>query len=236
MLFPGLLCSSKMRILLASGNPGKLKEIGEMSAGLPLQWGGLRDIPDFVMPEETGESFRDNALLKAGAACAYSGQVSLGEDSGLCVDALGGAPGIFSARYAGSHGDNQGNNSKLLSALSAVPDGSRGAHYACAMAVAFPAEMLVAGKTVPSGSELVKESEYLPQGCWAWLTQGKVVGEILRERRGEGGFGYDPLFYYPPFGQTFAEAPASAKHEVSHRAEALKRFFEWIAGAPLIWG
>ena len=222
-----------MKILLASGNPGKLREIAEMSAHLSLEWAGLKDIPEFEMPEETGQTFRDNALLKAGAACAYSGWISLGEDSGLCVDALDGAPGVYSARFAGEHGANEANNTKLIKALEDVPDGKRGAHYACATAVAFPAEMFIAGSGMPGGCELVKESAYLPQGCWAWLTEGKVRGEITRERRGEGGFGYDPLFYYPPFELTFAEAPASEKHRVSHRAQALGRFFIWLNGNPL---
>jgi len=222
-----------MKILLASGNPGKLREIAEMSAHLSLEWAGLKDIPEFEMPEETGQTFRDNALLKAGAACAYSGWISLGEDSGLCVDALDGAPGVYSARYAGEHGANEANNSKLIKELEHVPDGKRGAHYACATAVAFPAEMFTAGSAMPGGCELVKESAYLPEGCWAWLTEGKVRGEIIRERRGEGGFGYDPLFYYPPFELTFAEAPASEKHRVSHRAQALGRFFAWLKGNPL---
>ena len=114
-----------MRILLASGNAGKLKEIKEMTRHLQVDWAGLTSLPGFEMPEETGTTFIDNAILKAGAAAVASSLVSIGEDSGLCVDALDGAPGIYSARFAGEHGNNEGNNDKLLESLKGVPEAER---------------------------------------------------------------------------------------------------------------
>jgi len=154
------------------------------------------DLPDV---EETGTTFEENALLKARAGCEVSGLPSLADDSGLCVDALDGAPGIYSARFsgeAGEHGGDEANNQKLMELLKDTPDEERGAHYVCAVAAVFP-----------DGRELV--------------TRGEVYGTIGREERGTGGFGYDPLFLYGD--KTYAEVPASEKDKTSHRSVALQK-------------
>lgn len=228
---PGL-SNNTMEILLASGNAGKLVEIGEMTAHLPVNWKSLKSLVDFTMPEETGVTFEENALLKAGAAAARSGLITLAEDSGLCVDALDGDPGVFSARFAGDHGNNQANNDKLVHVLRGIRREERGAHYACVMALVFPDTLRVNSEHLPDGSRIVRESPFLPKGFHGWVTAGKVVGEILEEPRGEGGFGYDPLFYYPPFGVTFAESTPEAKNQVSHRAQAVGRLVSWLSSEP----
>lgn len=222
-----------MKILLASGNQGKLKEIREMTSHLSVQWESLSSLAGFVMPEETGKTFVDNGILKAGAAAVASGLVSIGEDSGLCVDALDGGPGIYSARFAGEHGNNEANNDKLIASLADVPLEKRGAHYACAMAVVFPEEKLRGAPNVGPGCQLITENEFLPSGHLAWVTEGQVQGRILSERAGTGGFGYDPLFYYPDFGKTFAQSSSEAKNKVSHRSQAMGRFLNWLSGSPL---
>ena len=225
-----------MEILIASGNAGKIREIRELGAHLDWDWMGLDSLDGYESPEETGTCFVDNAILKAVAGILYSGRITIGEDSGLCVDALDGAPGIFSARYGGVHGDNARNNQTLLKALEGIPLDERGAHYTCATAVAFRAEWLKAECPVPEGSRILRENPFLPSGIWAWVTEGEVHGRIATEETGEGGFGYDPLFFYPPFGTTFAESAPEEKHRVSHRAAAMGRLFDWFGGSPLSAG
>jgi XTP/dITP diphosphohydrolase len=145
---------------------------------------------------EDGATFIDNARKKAFAIARWSGLPALADDSGLAVDALGGRPGVLSSRFAGREGDDQANNLLLLRLLEGVPDPLRTARFLCALCLAEP-------------------------GGRSWEAEGSVEGVILRERRGEGGFGYDPLFFHPPFGLTFGEAPAERKNAVSHRARAL---------------
>ena len=222
-----------MDILIASGNAGKIREIRELGAHLNWSWIGLDSLEGYESPEEIGTSFKDNAILKAVAGLRHSGWVTIGEDSGLCVDALDGGPGIYSARFGGVHGDNARNNRKLLEALADVPDEQRGAHYTCATAVAFHRKWFIDGSLVPDGSVLVRDNPFLPEGIWAWVTEGQVHGVIAREESGDGGFGYDPIFFYPAFGKTFAESTPQAKHAVSHRAAAMGRLFEWFDGEPL---
>ena len=189
-------------LLLATHNAHKVEEFRAILATLT---GGdkesyrvlsFRDVPDIPDVEETGSTFSENALLKAEAG-AKLGYVTVADDSGLAVDALGGAPGIFSARYAGGHGDDDANNKKLLSEMDGAAD--RQAHYVCAIACVFP-----------DGRRFTVE--------------GTCEGEILTSPRGKGGFGYDPLFFVPDAGMTFAEMPADEKNARSHRTAALKRF------------
>lgn len=149
--------------------------------------------------EETGNTFAENALLKARSGCLVSGRPTLADDSGLCVDALDGAPGIYSARYSG--GSDEDNNDKLLAALRGVPAEKRTAHYACAIAAVFP-----------DGRELV--------------SLGTVEGKIGFARKGNGGFGYDPLFLYGE--KTYAEVPAEEKDRTSHRSVALHKMYELL--------
>ncbi len=186
-----------MQLSLATSNPGKVREF--LSAGIDVELlPGLREI---APPEETGTTFEENAALKAIYYSRFTDGVVLAEDSGLEVDALGGAPGVHSARYAGT-GDDGDNNRHLLQQLAGHPD--RRGRYVAVIALAR------AGKVLAT-------------------FRGTVEGEILEAPRGGGGFGYDPLFYYPPFGQTFAEATLDRKASVSHRGAAIRELSAWLA-------
>ena len=182
-------------LVLASHNAGKLKELQAM-LGARIR---VRSIAEFssVEPEETGLSFVENAILKARNAARISGLPALADDSGLAVDALGGAPGIYSARYADGQGD-AANNAKLLNALKDVPDAERGAQFVCALALVRHAD------------------DPLPILC-----EGLWPGRILHAPRGEQGFGYDPLFWVAERQCSSAELPAAEKNQLSHRARAM---------------
>ena len=184
-------------LVLASGNAGKLREIEDILS--PLGW-SVRPQGDWDIPEavEDGLSFVENALIKARHAARLTGHPALADDSGLSVDALGGAPGIYSARYAGGGGD-EANNEKLLAALAEVPDHARGAHFSCAMAL-----VRHAGDPAPL------------------ISIGRWDGTIARRPSGGGGFGYDPLFRIDGRGCTSAELPAQEKNQLSHRGQALR--------------
>jgi XTP/dITP diphosphohydrolase len=182
-------------LVLATSNPGKARELAELLGDVPFEVRLLADYPGAVAPEETETTYRGNALLKARAAARLTGAWALGDDSGLEVDALGGAPGLRSARYGGAGLDDTGRCMLLLGALRDVPDDRRTARFRCVIAIVDP-----------EGRESVVE--------------GVAEGTITRAPRGTGGFGYDPLFYYPPLGQTFGELGAAEKARVSHRARA----------------
>ena len=186
-----------MEIVLASGNAGKLAELRELLAGAGHV---LRAQSEFgiVDAEETGRTFIENALLKARHAAAATGLPALADDSGLCVDALGGAPGLYSARYGGVHGDSARNIERLLGELRDVPDAARGARFHCALALLRDAD---------DPRPLVAE------GSWE--------GRILREPRGTRGFGYDPVFLDPENGLSAAELAPAIKQAISHRGRAL---------------
>jgi len=185
-----------MKLVLASSNAGKLAELRDLLGdGYQLHAQSSLGVED---AEETGLSFVENAILKARHASRATGLPALGDDSGLCVDALQGAPGLYSARYAGTHGDGEANIDKLLRALEAVPDDARDARFVCVLALARHAD---------------DPEPLLAEGVWR--------GRILRERRGSNGFGYDPVFFSPPHGCSAAELPAEAKHRASHRGIAL---------------
>lgn len=191
-------CLTDMEIVIASRNKHK---IGELQALLCRYIDGvmllsLDDIGYEGDIEENGESFRDNALIKARVA-ASTGKIGVGDDSGLCVSALDGAPGIFSARFAGEHGNDAANNEKLLRELSDKAD--RGAAFVCTIAC-----------VMPDGRE--------------FCVEGRAEGQILHAASGNNGFGYDPLFYYAPLKKTFAELSAEEKNTVSHRARAVEAF------------
>lgn len=186
----------KMKVLLASNNGHKIKEIKEILGDF-FDVVSLREAGVESDPEETGATFEENARIKAVAGMKASGMPCIADDSGLEVFALDGLPGVMSARYAGGHGDDSANNEKLLRELENASD--RSARYVCVICMAFP-----------NGHEIV--------------ARGKCRGTILKEARGEGGFGYDPLFFFPQFGKTFAEITAEEKNEVSHRKAALREF------------
>lgn len=184
-------------LVLASGNAGKLEEFRALLAdrGIAVRAQSEFGIDD---AEETGLSFIENAILKARHACRGSGLPALADDSGLCVAALGGAPGLYSARYAGQHGDAERNIDRLLRELEQMPGQARDAHFVCALALLRHAE----------------DPEPL-------VVEGRWHGRILAERRGRGGHGYDPVFFDPAHGQTAAEMPLALKNTISHRGQAL---------------
>ena len=186
-----------MKIVFASANKNKIREVQVLMSELlgdDVEVLSLADIGYFDDIEETGETFEENALIKARVAAGF-GYIGIADDSGLAVDALNGAPGVYSARYCGYHGSDEENNAKLLRELEGFSD--RSAAYVCAIACAFP-----------DGREPI-------------VTKGDVRGEILTSPRGNGGFGYDPLFWYDPYGSTFAEITPEQKNAISHRAKAI---------------
>ena len=193
-------------LVLASGNAGKLEEFRALLAdrGIAVRAQSEFGIDD---AEETGLSFIENAILKARHACRGSGLPALADDSGLCVAALDGAPGLYSARYAGRHGDAEGNIDRLLRELEQVPGQARDAHFVCALALLRHAE----------------DPEPL-------VVEGRWHGRILAERRGRGGHGYDPVFFDPAHGQTAAEMPLALKNAISHRGQALALLHARLAG------
>jgi XTP/dITP diphosphohydrolase len=191
-------------IVVATKNRGKLREIQAALAGLDLKIRSLDDFPSAPEVVEDGETFAENAGKKARAIAAHTGLPALADDSGLAVDALGGAPGVFSARYAGETADDAANNRKLLAALQNVPPAKRTARFVCVLALAFPG-----GRTV--------------------FAEGFCEGRIIDSLKGEGGFGYDPVFFSPELGITFAEATREQKLSVSHRGRALTALGKKIA-------
>lgn len=188
-----------MKLVLASGNAGKLSEMRELLAdqGIALVAQATLGIADV---EETGKTFVENAILKARHASRISGLPALGDDSGLCVDALAGAPGLISARYSGEHGDSAANIAKLLDALKDIPDERRTAHFACVVVMLRHAD---------DPAPLIAEGRW--HGC------------ILQAPRGHNGFGYDPVFLDPHRGRTAAELDGAEKNRISHRGQALSR-------------
>ena len=188
-----------MTIVLATRNPGKISEIEALLTG--LRFGTAASFPGCPEPEESGRTFEENALIKARAVAGFTGKTALADDSGLEVDALGGAPGVHSARYAGATASDRDNMRRLQEALAGVADGDRTARFRCVMAVVAPD-----GRT--------------------WTSDGVCEGRILREPRGESGFGYDPLFVPTGYESTFAELDARTKNRISHRAMALRRIAE----------
>ena len=189
----------KPKLVLASNNFGKLRELRAM-LGEQFDVCSMREMGIDVDVEETGETLEENALIKAQALLDLCHCATLADDSGLCVDALGGRPGVYSARYCGVHGDDEANNQLLLKELESVSE-PRKAHYGAAVALCRP------------GREPV-------------IVYGRCEGQILRQYRGEGGFGYDPLFWSEDLGMTFAEADAESKNRVSHRARAIQLLLE----------
>jgi XTP/dITP diphosphohydrolase len=206
------------RLVVASANPGKLREFRTLLAELPFEVLSLAELK-LPSPEESGVSFLANAILKARHAAALSGSAAVADDSGLEVDALGGAPGIFSARYAGAGADDAANNAKLLRALDGLPFKRRHARYRCAMAFV--------DAPVPGGG--AADSPLVAEGVWE--------GFILEAPRGTGGFGYDPYFWVPELGLTAAELDLPEKNKRSHRGMALRALRDMLQarqhrGAP----
>ena len=187
-----------MILVLATRNQGKIREI-EKTLDLPrLEIRSLQDFPDLPDIQEDGQTFLENAFKKAQACAQATGLMALADDSGLEVDCLNGAPGIYSARFSGPEATDEANNRKLLSLLEGIPEERRTARFVCRMVL------------------------YLPEGTWI-QTEGFCLGIIARAPRGENGFGYDPVFYLPEFDKTMAELPLEEKNRISHRAQALRK-------------
>lgn len=186
------------RVVLGSRNKKKLREMTELLGDLGLDLTDLTPYPDAPDVDETATTFVGNATLKAVTLAPALGEWVIGEDSGLVVPALGGAPGVYSARYAGRHGDDAANNAKLLTELIPHTGGARAAYYVSTAVLADPT-----GKVVAS-------------------VEGRCHGVIATEPRGAGGFGYDPLFVVPDYGLTFGELPPEVKQQMSHRANAFR--------------
>lgn len=188
----------QQKIVLATGNPGKVKEMADVLAQFGFEVVAQSEF-GIESPEETGLTFVENAILKARHAAKISGLPSIADDSGLAVTALGGAPGLYSARYAGEDGNDVKNRAKLLTEMAAFPQAERGAKFVSVIVL------------------LQHETDPTPI-----IAEGECHGEILFEEKGENGFGYDALFFYPPKNASFAELPQTEKKQVSHRANALK--------------
>ena len=201
------------RVVLATRNLGKVAELRRIidAAGLDIELVGAEAFASLPDVAETGTSFAANALLKARAVAAYTALPSIADDSGLCVDALNGLPGILSARWAGVHGNDRANLELVLAQLSDTPDERRGAHFFCAAAVAMPPG--------PHGGH--GESR---------VVEGTIDGVLLRQPRGAGGFGYDPIFL--PYGsaRTTAEMDPAEKDAISHRGQAFRALMPVLAG------
>jgi XTP/dITP diphosphohydrolase len=206
------------RLVLATANPHKLIELARILAAdqVAVELASLGEFPGAPDVAETGATFAENALLKATAVAQFTGLPAVADDSGLCVDALNGMPGVLSARWSGRHGDDEGNLRLVLAQLTDVPDARRGGYFACAAAL-----------VLPSGREHVSE--------------GTVHGRLIREPRGTNGFGYDPIFVPNPSelplgdaalaGLTTAEMTPNAKDAISHRGRALRALAPAIAAA-----
>ena len=186
-----------MKYVLATHNPGKLKEMGAILARFGVEVVSPKDLGLTVDVEETGTTFAENAMLKAKAICAAAQLLAIADDSGLCVDALNGGPGVYSARYGGEGLDDRGRYMLLLNNMRGQT--TRAAHFACAIACAFP-----------NGDTLTAE--------------GRCDGTIAFAPMGEGGFGYDPVFFVPEKAKTFGQLTAEEKSAISHRGRALESF------------
>ena len=207
---PDVIAVAADTVVLATRNAAKLRELArilgaENSGGAQIRLAGLDEFPGAPDVPETGATFEENALLKARAIADYTGLPAVADDSGLCVDALNGMPGVLSARWAGGHGDDKANLELVLAQVADVPDTRLGAQFVCAAALVVPG---------PASRE--------------WVVTGQVEGRLIRAPRGRGGFGYDPIFLPDGFGQTTAEMTAEAKDAISHRGRAFRALTPFI--------
>ena len=197
------MSSNTVKVVLATGNKGKRKEYVQLLDGLGISILMLSDFPELGDVEEDGETFEENALKKAREVAKFTGYVTIADDSGLSVQALGGRPGVYSARFAGEAAGDAANNAKLLKELEGIDESERSAAFVCSIALVHPS-----GRSV--------------------TVSGRCEGMITSSPKGEGGFGYDPLFFLPEFGCTMAELSSEVKNGISHRGRAvaeLKKIF-----------
>jgi XTP/dITP diphosphohydrolase len=196
-----------MRVVLASKNPHKLVEIRQITDQFGIDLVLQSELGIDIDVEENGTTFEENSFIKANAVMKATGLPALADDSGICVDALNGEPGIYSARYGFDDSlDDWGRLQLLLKNTESVPDGQRQAKFVCVITMVTPEGQVVQAR-------------------------GEIHGELLRQPAGENGFGYDPIFYYPPMGMSTAEMPSEEKNKVSHRANALNVFYEKLKEA-----
>ena len=188
---------SRPRLVIATLNRAKGRELHALLGDLPWEVSLLADTPGATLPEETGTTYADNALIKARAGMRTTGATAVGDDSGIEVDALEGGPGLYSARWGGHGLDDAGRNALMLERLRGVPAERRTARYRCVIAIVDP------------------------DGRFS-VVQGTCEGVIAEAPRGTGGFGYDPIFFFPPLGATFGEVAGAVKHQVSHRGIAAR--------------
>jgi len=193
-----------MKILLATGNKNKIREFSGLTCGFDVEVASLEDFPGLSLPPEDGESFIENALIKARYGADFSGLSTVADDSGLVVEALGGRPGIYSARYAGPGAGDRDNVDKLLKEMKGLEGEKRSASFVCLLA-------------------------YVEPGGTEKTFRGALKGVIAREPAGRHGFGYDPVFFIPEKGVTAAELSMEDKNAISHRGEALRAFIRWLA-------
>lgn len=191
----------KKKIVFATGNAGKMREIREILADMDMDIVSMKEIGIDIEIEENGETFEENAVIKAKAVAGICGEIVLADDSGLEIDYLNKEPGIYSARYMGEETPYSVKNASLIERLSGVPDEERSARFVCAIAAAFPSGEVI-------------------------TAHGEIEGRIDYEEKGTNGFGYDPIFYIPSFGKTTAELSESEKNSISHRGQALNRIKE----------
>jgi XTP/dITP diphosphohydrolase len=193
-------------LVVGSRNPKKRHEIVDLLAGLDLEVTDLTSWPNPPEVEENGKTFEENARKKASELASYLDHWVLGEDSGLVVPALNGRPGVYSARYAGKHGDDEANNSRLLAELAALPNDRRAAYYVCTVSLADPT------------------------GVVRVTVEGRCHGQIAPDRHGTNGFGYDPIFLIPEYHRTFGELSPRVKQALSHRARAVAKLRPMLHG------
>ncbi|WP_100402174.1 XTP/dITP diphosphatase [Bacillus sp. FJAT-42315] len=190
-------------VIIATKNKGKAKEFAEMFASFEMKVETLLDYPEYADVEETGETFEENAILKAEEICRLTGRLVIADDSGLMIDALDGRPGVYSARYAGEEKSDEANIQKVLKELHGVASDKRTARFYCALAIAMP------GKETAT-------------------VAGTCEGKITEEKQGTNGFGYDPIFYVESFEATMAELAPETKNSISHRGNALNKLKELL--------
>jgi XTP/dITP diphosphohydrolase len=195
---------NRLELLIATKNQGKVTELKKLLGDLPIALKSLRDFPSVADAEESGATFAENAALKASFYARETGLRAVADDSGLEVAALGGAPGVFSARYAGANATDEANVEKLLREMGEVDELRRAARFVCVMALADDA------------------------GAIKFSAEGLCDGAIVGERRGANGFGYDPIFAPAGFDATFAEIPDAVKHQISHRARAAAKIIQYL--------
>ncbi|GAB4465522.1 MAG: RdgB/HAM1 family non-canonical purine NTP pyrophosphatase [Armatimonadaceae bacterium] len=204
------MSQDKTVLVLATRNRHKVEEMQAMLADLPLELRGTDAFPDAPEPEETGTTFAENARIKASAVAAATGHYAVADDSGICIDALGGGPGVYSARWAGPGSGTPEWIAKTLTEMAEVPEPERTARYVCVLAVADPTGKIIAE------------------------TEGTFEGAIARAPRGNGGFGYDPIFLLADgTNRTAAELSPEEKNQLSHRGKAVERLKEWLKNHPL---